>query len=352
MYDVLIDKLNLWQQIGTPKAALEIVPFLWHEDSTLASHAALNLGALLSRRTEIKNALRDYTLTEEQKNADLFEGIFWPLFDESITKSSSLLIIIARMIHLITQELNSLQEKMERQQAELLLSRQMVTIAEMASSLAHEIMQPLQIILMGADNCIWKVERDKINKAETINDLQEIIDTTKRIDKIVKKLHIISKKHKPKREFLDINHVIENSLTGFSEQLRSRRITIEKNIADNLPPILADKIQLEQVFINLISNARDALEGCDDRHISISTQTQSGKISIQFADNGKGIAPDKLPYIFDPFVTDKEKTGTGMGLYLVSEIIKAYDGKITADSQPSKGTIFLITFPITKEEII
>jgi C4-dicarboxylate-specific signal transduction histidine kinase len=350
MHDVLIDKLNLWKQIGTPNAAREIVPFLWHENSVLASHAALNLGVLLSRKTEIQNALRDYPLTEKQKNADLFEGIFWSLFDETITKSSSLLIIIARMIFLITQELGSLQQKTEKQQAELLHSRQMVTIAKMASSLAHEIMQPLQIILMGADNCIWKVERDKMSKAETINDLQEIVDTTKRIDKIVKKLHIISKKHKPKRELVKINNVIENSLIGFSEQLRSRHITLEKNLADNLPPIQADKIQLEQVFINLIGNARDALEGCDNRHITISTQTQSSNILIKFADNGEGIAPDKLPYIFDPLVTDKEKTGTGMGLYIVSEIIEAYDGKITANSQPNKGTRFLMTFPIAKEE--
>jgi len=365
-------ELDDLREIGTPKAALALVPFLWHEDNDLASRAALNLATLLPK-PDVENVLRGYSLTEEP--AELFEGV-WKLFEEYEPKTSALSIIAGRIVYIISQlaekgkltsevilnldqriiklvtiQLGSnFQQTIEKQRTELSRSRQMVTVARMASSLAHEIMQPLQIILMAADNCIWKVEHDKISKAETINNLKEIVDTTKRIDKIIKKLHIISKKHKPKRELVDINNVIENSLTGFSEQLKSRRITIEKKLADNLPPIRADKIQLEQVFINLISNARDALEGCDNRHITISTQTQSGNTSIQFADNGEGIASDKLPYIFEPLVTDKEKTGTGMGLYIVNEIIETYDGKITADSQPNKGTIFLITFPIAKGE--
>jgi len=351
MYDVLlIEKLELWRDIGTREAAFEIVPFLWHKDSTLASHAARHLSVLLSRKTEIKNALCDYPLTEEQKNADVFEGIFWQLFDESIIKSPALLIIVGRMIFLITQELSSLQQMMERQQAELLHSRQMVTVAKMASSLAHEIMQPLQIILMKADNCSWEVEHEKIDKTGIIKDLKNITDTTQRISDIVKRLRILSQEHKLKLESVDINNVIENALFGFTVQLKSRHIHLEKNLTNSLPLIKADKIQLEQVVIILISNARDALEGCDNKRIAISTQLHNNQVLFQLTDNGIGIASEKLSNIFEAFMTTKEKTGMGLGLHIAKDIIQAYNGKITVDSDINKATTFSVTFPIATEE--
>jgi two-component system NtrC family sensor kinase len=348
MHDILIDKLNLWQQIGTPKAALEIVPFLWHENSTLASHAALNLAVLLSRKPEIKHALRVYPLT--QKQADWFDGNLEPFFEDSMTISSSLQIIVGRMLYLISQELSTLQQKMQKQQAELLHSRQMVTVAKMASSLAHEIMQPLQIILMKADNCSWEVEHDQIEKTGVLKDLNKIIDTSQRIDHIVKRLRILSQEHKLKLEWVDINTVIENVGIGFSEQLKSRHIHLEKNLTHDLPLIKADQIQLEQVLTILISNARDALEGCDNKRIAISTQRHNNQVLFQLTDNGVGIASDKLADIFEAFMTTKEKTGMGLGLYIAKDIIQAYEGKITVDSDINKGTTIFVTFPIAKEE--
>lgn len=151
---------------------------------------------------------------------------------------------------------------------------------------------------------------------------------------------------------MNINSAIENSLIGFGEQLKSRHINIEKNLANNLPLIKADKIQLEQVFINLISNARDALEGCSDKRITFSTQAQNCEIQIQVADNGVGIALERLPEIFDAFVTTKEKTGMGIGLHIAQDIIQTYDGRITVSSKINKGTTFFIKFSIAKEEEI
>ncbi|RKZ76878.1 MAG: hypothetical protein DRR19_28350, partial [Candidatus Parabeggiatoa sp. nov. 1] len=274
MYQDVLDDLRA---IGTPISASALVPFLWHEDNNLASHAALNLAMLLPKK-EIENALRNYVLTEEQRKAKWFEGVWKP---EPI--GSSLPIITGRIAYLIiqvvekkgvtfeisdldpriitslvVQERGHLQQKVERQETELQHSRQMVTVAKMASSLAHEIMQPLQIILMKADNCSWEVEHDQIEKTGILKDLKKITDTTQRIAHIVKRLRILSQEHKPKPEWVDINNVIENALFGFSEQLKSRHIHLEKNLTNDLPLIKADKIQLEQVVIILMSNARDA----------------------------------------------------------------------------------------------
>jgi len=136
----------------------------------------------------------------------------------------------------------------------------------------------------------------------------------------------------------------------FREQLKSHGISIEKHFTVPLPPIKADQVQLEQVFINLISNARDALEGgFDNGCITISTQTQNGDIQIRFEDNGAGIAPAQLPHILEPFVTTKKK-GVGLGLYISQEIIHSYGGTITVNSQPNKGTTFFIKFPIATKE--
>jgi signal transduction histidine kinase len=236
------------------------------------------------------------------------------------------------------------------QEAELRRSRQMVTVAKMASSLAHEIMQPLQIILMKADNCSWEVEHDKIDKTGIIKDLKNITDTTQRISHIVKRLRILSQEHKLKLELVDINNVIENTFMDFSEQLKSRHIHLEKNLTNSLPLIKADKIQLEQVVIILISNARDALEGCDNKRIAISTQLHNNQVLFQLTDNGVGIASEKLSNIFEAFMTTKEKTGMGLGLHIAKDIIQAYDGKISVDSDINKATTFSVTFPIATEE--
>jgi C4-dicarboxylate-specific signal transduction histidine kinase len=245
---------------------------------------------------------------------------------------------------------NISQQQIKKQKNELLHSRQMVVIARMASSLAHEIMQPLQIILMKADNCSWEVEHDEISKEYILKDLKKIIYTTQRIAHIVKYLRILSQEHKPKLELVNINSVIENSLTLFDEQLKSRHITFEKNLVATLPLIRSDKLQLEQVVIILMSNARDALEGCDEKRIAISTQEHNSKIQIQIADNGVGIAPEELPNIFNAFMTTKEKIGTGIGLYIAQNIIQTYNGKITVTSQMNEGTTLFVTFPIVKEE--
>ena len=235
-------------------------------------------------------------------------------------------------------------EEMER-------SRQMATLGVMASGLAHEINQPLQIILAVAQNCTRDIQRNAIDTEGILADLEHIATNTKRIDKIVNHLQVLARERKPKLEAVDINTVIENSFIMFHQQLKSRGIKIERNFSPDLPPVKADMIQLEQVFINLINNARDALEGRANKTITISTQEQNGHIQVQFQDNGVGITLGNLPKIFDSFFTTKqEEGGMGLGLYIAQDIIQSFSGIITADSRVNEGTTFLIKLPIAGEE--
>ena len=137
----------------------------------------------------------------------------------------------------------------------------------------------------------------------------------------------------------------------FHQQLKSRGIKIERNFSSNLLPVEADEIQLEQVFINLTNNARDALEGRENKTITISTQEQNGYIQIRFQDNGEGIPLENLSKIFDSFFTTKqEEGGMGLGLYIAQDIIQSFDGTITVDSNVNEGTTFLIKLPIAGKE--
>lgn len=228
-------------------------------------------------------------------------------------------------------------------------SRQMATLGVMASGLAHEIAQPLQLILAVSQNCIRDIQSKAIDTEGTLADLDRIATTTKRIDKIVNHLHVLSRERKPKLEAVDVNSVIENSFIMFHQQLKSRSIKVERDFTDDLPPVKADTVQLEQVFINLINNAREALEEVEDKTIIISTEAQNSQVQVRFQDNGKGIDPADSPQIFDAFFTTKEE-GVGLGLYITRDIIHSYGGTITAQSDGNEGTTFLIQLPIAEEE--
>jgi C4-dicarboxylate-specific signal transduction histidine kinase len=136
----------------------------------------------------------------------------------------------------------------------------------------------------------------------------------------------------------------------FRQQLKNRGIRIELDLKYDLPLIRADMLQLEQVFINLINNARDSFEEKkEDKKIMISSQLNNNQIQIIFRDNGKGIAPENTNKIFDAFYTTKEK-GTGLGLYISQYIIRSYGGKIAARNTRDEGTSFVINLPIPNQE--
>ena len=246
----------------------------------------------------------------------------------------------------LEEKIKRLEKTISRQEAELLRSRKMVTLGIMTSGLAHEIIQPLQIILATAQNCQRDIQRNQVDTQIIFEDLEQIAKTITRIVHIVNGLYQLSHDSQPLLETFDVNTSIENVLMMFSEQFQSRSIKINKHFTTALPLLKADPIQVEQVFINLISNARDALEGRFNNNITISTHKQNGEIQIQFEDNGAGMAPAQLPLIFDAFFTTKEK-GQGLGLYISQEIIHCYGGIISVESQLNKGSTFLIKFPIT-----
>jgi C4-dicarboxylate-specific signal transduction histidine kinase len=154
------------------------------------------------------------------------------------------------------------------------------------------------------------------------------------------------------REPLVITQVIQRAVSLIHEQLRLRQIKLDLHFPEQDVFVLGNAIQLEQVFLNLLTNARDALAGVSHKVITITCTTSGTQVELVFADSGPGIPPGLEQRIFDPFFTTKEVgAGTGLGLSITYGIIKEHQGTIMVDNYPGEGAHFLIQLPLQREEV-
>jgi PAS domain S-box-containing protein len=238
--------------------------------------------------------------------------------------------------------------KLKQTQEELVQSSKMAAIGQLASGISHELNQPLTGI-KGFAQAMF-MEADESNPFRS--DLNKIIEQADRMDKIIKNVSFFARKSEFKMEPLDINIPIEDSFVLLSEQLRVHNIRVEKLLAKNLPKIKADSNQLQQVFLNLITNSRDAidsLKSAEGGKLIIKTSLSEDKknIIIIFKDTGCGISKEDLTNIFNPFFTTKSPGGgIGLGLCIAYRIIDNHAGRIEAESTESKGATFKITLPL------
>jgi len=304
-------------------------------------HHELNDHAAKKRLQEISEVYESENKLESAKNiAEFLRSLEKPSVQntnsekpkQNITKETT------------EQRVQRLEQEIIKQKSQIVRSQQLAASGSLSSGLAHEMMQPLQVILMTAQNCQHDIKQGRMNNIA--EDLDDIVQTVKRIDQIITHLHLLFSDRKEKIESVAINDVINNSLELFNKQLQTRGIEIKTELAPDLALIKADKIQLEQVMINLINNSRDALvvADCEHKQIIIRTHMTGNKVEIEVEDNGIGIDENQQAEIFQAFTTHKEK-GVGLGLYLSKNIIDAYNGEIHLNSKVGQGTCFLLSFP-------
>jgi histidine kinase len=245
----------------------------------------------------------------------------------------------------------------ERLEAEQLLiqASKMTTLGEMASGVAHELNQPLSVIKTASSFIIRKTnENEKIEDQIMSTMVRKIDSSVDRASKIINHMRLFARKSDLELEKVNVNKIMENAFEIFSQQLKLRDIEVIWDTEENLPEIKADSSRLEQVFINLLINARDAIEdlyppGQDtkgDKKIVLKTSSAGRTVTAEVCDTGIGIPEAILDKIFEPFFTTKEVgKGTGLGLSISYGIIKECGGNITAKSEPGKGTCFIMQFP-------
>jgi PAS domain S-box-containing protein len=241
-------------------------------------------------------------------------------------------------------------------EAQLIQASKMATLGEMSAGVAHELNQPLNAIRIGSDllkKMVNRGERIAPDLADKVS--REISSQVERAANIINHLREFGRKSElDELEKVDINKPITDVFTVLGQQLKLRQIKVELDLDENLPPVYGVSNRLEQVFINLVMNARDAIEEMmeggyqQEREglLTIRTYEDTGRVVAVVRDNGIGMPEHVKEKIFEPFYTTKDVgRGTGLGLSISYGIIKDYEGTIEVESMPSSGTIFKITFP-------
>jgi C4-dicarboxylate-specific signal transduction histidine kinase len=239
------------------------------------------------------------------------------------------------------------EEEARHRQNELIHVSRLSTMGEMATGIAHELNQPLSAIVNFANGCARRIRLGIGEKEELIQAMEQISAQAKRAGEIIKRLRGMVTRQQPVREETDLNALVRDACALIAHDRQKLKIAIELQLSRQAVFARIDPVQIEQVILNLLRNALDALEGQadSDRQLQIETgETARGMVYIRVRDNGSGIAMDDLKHLFDPFFSTK-KTGMGMGLSISQTIIAEHNGRIMADSLPGKGTVFTIELP-------
>ena len=216
-------------------------------------------------------------------------------------------------------------------------------LGRMAAGIAHEINNPLAGILLYSSNLAKRVpEGDPIKEG-----LDIIVHETIRCRKIIQELLGFSKEKEPRKEPTNINHIIEKALTILENEFRLNRIRVQKNLAENMPDILLDGNQMQQVFVNLLLNAVEAVQSNGAIHIRSLIDADAQYVIVEIEDDGPGVLESQLDRIFEPFFSTKPK-GTGLGLSISYGIVRSHKGNIHVDSRPGHGARFQIEIPLIR----
>ena len=239
------------------------------------------------------------------------------------------------------------QAELEEVQAELAHVSRVTMLGEMSASIAHEVNQPLGSITINAEAAQQYLAEDPPKVAEARPLVDRIAASVERASNVIRRIRTLSKKVAPETVRLDLNEVIEETVPLVRSQAISQRVLLRLQLAPQLAEVLADRIQLQQVIINLVVNAIDAMQEVAGRprEVKIRTQACEGdKVLVAVEDTGVGIEPDKANKLFDAFFTAKPD-GMGMGLSICRSIIQAHGGRIWASANAGPGATIQFTLP-------
>ena len=250
-----------------------------------------------------------------------------------------------QMVERLTEKHSDLQQAIKQlrdTQAELVSSEKLASVGRMAAGVAHEIGNPLTSILGHTEILLKRLKRKRLKDGEILLDLvARTRKETERINRIIKDLLQFSKPPSPHREDVDVNRLVQDSLNVVSVQPRFKAISVDLLFAEDLTSAQGDRDQLQQVLVNMLINASDAMP--DGGYLSIRTDQEKQWVIIAIKDTGVGIAAEDLGKIYDPFFTTKSPDkGTGLGLSISLKIIDELGGRIKVESKKGKGTEFIV----------
>lgn len=244
------------------------------------------------------------------------------------------------------------QEELLAQRSQLAHVARVATMGELTAALAHELNQPLTAILSNAQAALRFLDREAPDVGEVREILQDIVADDKRAGETMHRIRRLVKRDSSRFERLDVNRLVEEVLALTRSDLVMKQLKIITQLTPDLPAVQGDAVQLQQIILNLVMNACQALQDMDagERRVLITTgYTDNRAIEISVADSGPGIDEQMLEQIFEPFFTTKDD-GLGMGLAINRTIIEAHRGRLWADNGTEQGAVFHVTLPVARVE--
>ena len=241
-------------------------------------------------------------------------------------------------------------ERLRQAQADLAHINRVTTMGELTASLAHEVNQPIAAAVTDANTCLRWLMRDPHDLEEARQAASRIIKDSTRAAEIISRVRQLFKKGTPQRELVDINEVIQEMVVLLRSEAARYSISVRTELAADLPHVTGDRVQLQQVLMNLMTNGMDAMKDVDGtcELIIRSQQAEDGQLMVSISDTGAGLPPQKADQIFNAFFTTKPQ-GTGMGLRISRSIVESHGGRLWAADNAPRGASFHLTLPIKGE---
>jgi PAS domain S-box-containing protein len=239
------------------------------------------------------------------------------------------------------------QQQLARTQSEFARLSRVLSMGEMAISIAHEVNQPLTAVVTHGYACLGWLKAQPPNLEKARRTTEKIVEEGTRAGAVVQRIRALFSRETRPREAVDINGVIREIVRLLRETARRQETRIQLQLAGSLPAVKIDRVQMQQVLVNLAINAMDAMSNTTGRReLLIATSLASpGEVLVRVEDSGPGITPEDAERIFDPFFSTKEG-GIGVGLSICRSIVEAHDGRLWTEPRPGGGSIFQFTVPV------
>ena len=294
------------------------------------------------------NALREgridhYAVERRYRRKD--GKVIWAQASIARASQSGPEMFIATIVDITESKLA--QESLLAMQSELARISTLTTIGQMAASIAHEIKQPITSIVMGANAGLRWLTKKPPNLKEVRACLVLIANNGDRANQVIDGVRAMFQNNQQEKEFFDVNQIIRETFELVRAEAQKKRIVLQSELSEDLRPVFGNRIQLQQVMLNLFSNAMEAMDDVANRTRQLrvsSTSFAPESVLISVADSGPGFAPKDVSRIFDPFFTTKSR-GMGMGLSICRALVEAHNGQLSAHSGVEQGAVFEITLP-------
>jgi len=264
--------------------------------------------------------------------------------------ASSLITGLMEIKRRVEQSRNRAEEALRQAQSDLAHVSRVTTMGELTASLAHEVNQPIAAAVTDANTCLRWLNRDHPNVEEARDAASRTVKDATRAAEIISRTRLLFKKSTPQWELVDVNEIIRDMVALMRGEITRHSISVRSELAEDTPQITGDRVQLQQVLMNLMVNAIDAMKDANGtRELAIKSQrTDNEQFMVSISDTGVGLPPEQADKIFDAFFTTKPH-GTGMGLRISRSIVESHGGRLWAADNSPRGARFHLTLPMGAE---